>query len=134
LHVHGLVDSEVTDASYLVLSPEPSSGQFALTARDVKKETLSGHPLVLLAACDSGDTTTDLAQGHGLPEAFIEAGARAVLAVSARVKDPESEQFFRPLLASIQSGAPPAAALRTAREKWRREHGSSWADQVVLFE
>jgi CHAT domain-containing protein len=132
--LQGLVDQEGADASYLVLSPETTSGHFALTARDVRKEKLTVPPLVLLAACDSGDTTADLAQGHGLPEAFIEAGARAVLAVSARVKDPESEQFFRPLLASIQSGTPPAAALCTAREKWRLEHGSTWADHVVLFE
>ncbi|HEY8210070.1 MAG TPA: CHAT domain-containing protein [Myxococcaceae bacterium] len=134
LHVHGLVDPEVADASFLVLSPEAASGNFALTARDVRKEELAGHPLVLLAACDSGDTVADLKEGYGLAEAFVEAGAHAVLAVNARVTDPESEKFFGPLLATIQSGTSPAIALRAAREKWHREHGSSWADQVVLFE
>jgi hypothetical protein len=68
----------------------------------------------------------------------MKAGARAVLAVNARVKDQESVQFFRPLLTriqrGIQAGIPPAATLRAAREEWHREHGSSWADQVVLFE
>jgi len=57
-----------------------------------------------------------------------------VLAVNGRVEDPQSEQFFRPLLERIQSGAPPAVALRDSRVAWRREHGPSWADQVTLFE
>lgn len=124
LHVHGVRDPEMSDASSLVLSPEPS-GRFSLAARDVRSEVLSGHPLVLLAACGSGD---------GLPVAFVQAGARAVLAVNASVADAESEQFFRPLLDRIQAGATPAAALRAARAEWHRAHGPSWADQVVLFE
>jgi len=133
LHVHGMRNPEVADASSLVLTPEPS-GRFALAAGDVRAEVLSGHPLVLLAACSSGDTVQDLSQSDGLPVAFVQAGARAVLAVNARVEDAESEQFFRPLLASIQAGALPAAALRSAREEWNRAHGPSWVDQVVLFE
>jgi CHAT domain-containing protein len=133
LHVHGVRNPEAADASYLVLSPEPS-GRSALTARDVRSEVLSGHPLVLLAACDSGATVQGLEQGDGLPVAFVEAGARAVLAVNAKVEDAEAEQFFRPLLARIQAGDKPAAALRAARADWQRAHGPGWVDQVVLFE
>ncbi|HVE84425.1 MAG TPA: CHAT domain-containing protein, partial [Myxococcales bacterium] len=113
LHVHGVVDPQVADASYLVLAPE-AGGRYSLTARDVRQEALGGHPLVVLAACESGDSAVDLQEGEGLAEAFVKAGARAVLAVDGRIKDPESEQFFRPLLARIQTGATPAAALREA--------------------
>jgi len=132
-HVHGVRYQEMRDASALVLSPEPS-GRFALAARDVRSQVLSGHPLVLLAACDSGDIVQDLSQGDGLPVAFVQAGARAVLAVNAPVADAESEEFFRPLLDQIRAGMRPAAALRAARADWHLTHGPSWADQVVLFE
>ena len=73
-------------------------------------------------------------EGYGLPKAFIEAGARAVLAVVAPIPDVESEPFLRPLLSRIQSGAPAPEALREARVDWHREHGPSWADSVLLFE
>jgi len=133
IHAHGLLAPDEAEASFLALSPE-SSGRFALTAADVRKERLAGHPLVLLAACHSAETTTFLDEGYGLPKAFIEAGSRAVLAVVAPIPDAESEPFFRPLLERLQSGAPPSVALREARVAWHREHGPSWADSVLLFE
>ena len=133
IHAHGLLAPESPDASYVALSPEPS-GRFALTAADVRKARLDGHPLVLLAACHSAETTTLLDEGYGLPKAFIEAGARGVLAVVAPIPDVESEPFFRPLIARLQSGAPAAASLREARVAWHQAHGASWADSVLLFE
>ncbi|HEY8207504.1 MAG TPA: CHAT domain-containing protein [Myxococcaceae bacterium] len=133
IHAHGLLAPDAADASYVALSPEVS-GRFALTAADVRRERLDGHPLVLLAACHSAETTTLLDEGYGLPKAFIEAGARAVLAVVAPIPDVESEPFFRPLLSRIQSGVPAPEALREARVAWHQAHGPSWADSVLLFE
>jgi CHAT domain-containing protein len=133
IHTHGLVDAEVADASYLALSPEPS-GKFAFTASDLKGASLSRHPLVLLAACHAAETAPFLEEGYGLPESFVAAGARAVLAATAPIPDAQSEPFFRPLLDRLQSGAAPAAALRDARVAWRAAHGPSWADSVLLFE
>jgi len=133
IHAHGVVDAEVADASYLALSPEPS-GKFAFTASDLKGAALTRHPLVLLAACHAAETTPFLEEGYGLPESFVAAGARAVLAATAPLPDAQSEPFFRPLLDHIQSGMPPAEALRDARVAWRAAHCPSWADSVLLFE
>jgi len=133
IHAHGVVDPEVADASYLALTGEPS-GRFAFTAGDLRGERLARHPLVLLAACHAAETRAFVEQGYGLPEAFVAAGARAVLAATAPVPDAQSEPFFRPLLERIQSGAPAAEALRDARVAWRAAHGPGWADSVLLFE
>ncbi|HVE83315.1 MAG TPA: CHAT domain-containing protein, partial [Myxococcales bacterium] len=130
VHAHAALAPEVADASYLALSPEPS-GRFALTAAEVRQETLANHPVVLLASCRAEDA---LGEGHGLARAFLEAGARAVLAAAAPVPDQESGPFFGPLLDRLQAGASPAAALRDARARWRRAHGPGWVDSVVLFE
>ena len=136
LHLHGLVDPEVADGSFLALAEEPPpSRRYALTAGDVRREKLAGHPLVLLAACHSGEMVSDLLESYGLPKAFVEAGARAVLAVPTAIPDSESEPFFRPLVERIQSGVAPAVALREARAAWRQSHpGPSWVDSVLLFE
>jgi len=133
LHAHGLLSPGAADASYLALSPE-ADGRFALTAADVRKGRLEGHPLVLLSGCHTGETTPVLEEGHGLARAFIEAGARAVLAVGPPIPDGELEPFLRPVLERIHSGEPAAAALRDARVAWHSTHGPGWTDSVVLFE
>jgi len=133
LHAHGLLSPGAADASYLALSPE-ADGRFALTAADVRKARLEGHPLVLLSACHTGETTPVLDEGHGLARAFIEAGARAVLVTASPIPDGELEPFFHPLLERIQSGEAAAAALRDARVARHSTHGPSWTDSVVLFE
>lgn len=133
VHVHGAAGGEDSDASSLLLA-EDRSGRSMLTPDDVRKERLAGHPLVLLAACNSGNANSSIDEIFGLPEAFVEAGARAVLAVTAQVPDQESEAFFRPLLERIRGGASPAVTLRDARLAWHAAHGRSWVDSVVLFE
>ncbi|MCP3162480.1 CHAT domain-containing protein [Myxococcus qinghaiensis] len=134
IHAHGVVDPHVADGSLLVLSPEEQGGRYALTAADVQGQRLQGRPVVLLAACHAAHSTTYFHETFGLPVAFVEAGARAVLAATQEIPDTEASAFFEPVLERIRTGIPAALVLRDARQDWLRSRGSVWVRQVLLFE
>ena len=133
LHVHGLVDLGLADSSLLVLSADPD-GDYALTARRVRAAKLSGAPVVLLAACHAAQESAALHAPWSLPVAFLEAGARAVLASPAEIPDAQAAPFFDAVLARIRSGQEPAAALRDERLTFRTRPGGAWVDRVLAFE
>ncbi|MFP2931175.1 CHAT domain-containing protein [Pyxidicoccus sp. 3LG] len=134
IHAHGIIDPGVADASVLVLSPAADTGRFALTTDDLRGQRLQGRPVVLLAACYAAHTSAYTYENFGLPLAFIESGARAVLAATQEIPDTEAAAFFEPVLARIRTGEPAAVALRNERQAWLQRHGSPWVQQVLLFE
>ncbi|HZI15047.1 MAG TPA: CHAT domain-containing protein [Myxococcus sp.] len=134
IHAHGIIDPAVADASVLVLSPAGDTGRFALTTEDLQGQRLQGHPVVLLAACHAAHTTAYFHENLGLPLAFVQAGARAVLAATQEIPDAEAADFFEPVLSRIRAGEPAARVLRDERQAWLRRHGSTWVQQVLLFE
>jgi hypothetical protein len=134
VHAHGIIDPGVADASVLVLSPTSDTGRFALTTGDLRGQRLRGRPVVVLAACYAAHTSAYIHENFGLPMAFIESGARAVLAATQEIPDAEAAAFFDPVLARIRSGASAAEALRDERQSWLRHRGSTWVQQVLLFE
>ncbi|HLL54389.1 MAG TPA: hypothetical protein VK447_12620, partial [Myxococcaceae bacterium] len=71
-----------------------------------------------------------------LPNALLEAGARAVIAVSVdNIPDQESAAFFAAVREQIRAGAKPAVAVRDQRVAWKREgKGLSWIGGVLVFE
>ncbi|MDQ3263102.1 MAG: CHAT domain-containing protein, partial [Myxococcota bacterium] len=119
-------------AAHLVLSPDPQ-GRFALTAEAIRGVQLAGAPTVVLAACDSGQVAAYLHQAWGLPQAFREAGARAVFAARGALPDASSAAFFDGVLRRIRAGVAPARALRDERVGWL-DRGDDWVTDVVLFE
>jgi cellulose synthase operon protein C len=132
-HTHALVDVGVSDASHLVLSPEPD-GRYALTAEAIRGSALRGHPLVVLAACHSAQGARYQHAPWSLPDAFIEAGARAVFAAGTDVPDREAGPFFDRVLTRVRRGADPATALRDERLQALQANPSSWVGDVMLFE
>ncbi|AGC42335.1 hypothetical protein MYSTI_00986 [Myxococcus stipitatus DSM 14675] len=134
IHAHGISDPVLSDASLVVLSPE-GNGRYALTADIVRRQKLAGSPLVFLAACSAGrlaSTTTH--EPFSLPAAFIEAGARAVLASTVDIPD-AAGRFFEGVRQRIRGGAAPAVALRDERNKWlARDARNSWTHHVLLVE
>ncbi|WP_342375477.1 CHAT domain-containing protein [Myxococcus stipitatus] len=134
IHAHGVVDPNVVDGSLLVLSPEEQGGRYALTAGDLQGHPLQGRPVVLLAACHAAHSKAYFHETFGLPVAFVESGARAVLAATQEIPDAEASDFFEPVLARIREGLPAARVLRDARQDWLRSRGSPWVRQVLLFE
>jgi len=133
INTHGMIDLGISDTSFLVLS-KGGDGRFTLTARAIEQAHLEGNPMVLLAACYSGQMTPSMHASFGLPFAFIHSGARAVLAATEQIPNSEAAPFFDPVLARIRAGEPPAVVLRDERLAWLKERGTSWVEKVLLFQ
>ncbi|MCP3139269.1 CHAT domain-containing protein [Pyxidicoccus xibeiensis] len=133
VHAHGLVNPNVSEASLLVLSPE-SSGRYALTAGEVQARALRGQPLVILAACRAAKGAPWMHERFSLPVAFIDAGARTVLAATVDVPDAEAGPFFNEVRGRIQRGQHAASALRDVRMEWLARDPQSWVRAVLVFD
>jgi hypothetical protein len=133
LHVHGVVDLDVADASHLVLAPD-ADGTSVLTARDVRAATLRGAPVVVLAACRASETAPHLQVRWSLPDAFVAAGARAVIAADVDLPDDEAAAFFTTLRQRLDGGESPAKALAAARAQASGGKRDHWAAHVMLFQ
>lgn len=133
LVAHGVV-AESSAASYLVLSPDPD-GEWRLQAPEIRRRHLSGAPLVVLAACHAARPAPVLHEPFSLPAAFIDAGARGVIAATVEVASAEANPFFNAVRARLRAGQAPAQALRDERMQWLRAgRGTSWLGHVLLFE
>jgi hypothetical protein len=137
LHVHAVTDRDLGNQAYLALSPEPG-GRSTLTADDVRKLRLQNAPVVVLAACNSVASSRFLPSSsatRALPAAFLQAGARAVLAAGSPIPDREAGPFFAEVIAKAKAGAPLATALRDVRTAWlAHAPGAEWVLDVVLFD
>ncbi|RKG74247.1 CHAT domain-containing protein [Corallococcus exercitus] len=133
LHTHGVFSPEQSDASLLMLAPE-GDGRYALTARQVREHGLTGAPLVFLAACGAARTAPFPHESFSLPVAFLDAGARAVLAATVDIPD-TAGRFFNDVRERIHAGAVPAVALRDERQAWlQASPGDRWVHDVLLFQ
>ncbi|WP_224371191.1 CHAT domain-containing protein [Hyalangium versicolor] len=131
LVAHGVVPS--TRFSYLVLAPEGTSDE--LSATHIQAQHLEGAPLVVLAACRAAQGPYILHEPSGLPAAFIQAGARAIIAATVEIPDLEAAGFFNAVRERIRQGHPPATALRDERRKWLAQgQGQQWLESVLLFD
>jgi tetratricopeptide (TPR) repeat protein len=132
LVTHGFIH-ESSSASYLQLAPDPSGGE--LTVPQVREVRLRGSPFVVLAACHAAHTSYALHEPLSLPAAFIQAGARGVLAATEQIPDLEASAFFNAIREQLRAGVPPAVALRDERVRWLSQgRGKTWLDRVLLFE
>jgi tetratricopeptide (TPR) repeat protein len=133
IHAHGLVNPSLSEASLLVLSPE-RGGRYALSAGEVQAQRLRGQPLVTLAACRAAHGAPWTHERFSLPVAFIDAGARTVLAATVDVPDAEAGPFFNAVRERIQRGQHAATALRDVRMEWLRREPGSWVRSVLVFD
>lgn len=134
IHAHGTVNAAVSDASFLVLSPEPD-GSYALTARAIRAQPLRGRPVVVLAACHAAATAKYRHEAWNLPAAFIAAGARSVIASTDVISDGDAGGFFDDLVSRIEHGAAPAVALHDTRAQWLTAHpAAAWTRALMVFQ
>jgi cellulose synthase operon protein C len=132
LVAHGIIN-DYSDTSYLVLAPGPEGSELGVSK--VRTASLQGAPFVVLAACHAAHATYSLDDPFSLPAAFIEAGARGVLAATVEIPDREAEAFFNAIRERLRSGMAPKLALRDERVRWLREgRGAQWLGSVLLFE
>jgi cellulose synthase operon protein C len=134
IHAHGKVEASGTDASFVMLSPDPD-GRYALTAAAIRQRPLHGRPTVILAACEAARLATHRHEAWSLPASFIAAGARAVIASSAGIGDAGAGELFDDVRARIQRGSSPAVALRDARTTYLANHPTAtWVRAVMVFQ
>ncbi|HEY0482893.1 MAG TPA: CHAT domain-containing protein [Kofleriaceae bacterium] len=132
IDAHGVADIAAADASFLALSPEPS-GRFMLTAGDVRAARLDGA-VVVLAACRGARLAPYLHRRWSLPDAFLAAGAHAVIATDIDVPDAAAGPVFDDLRARIERGEAPAAAVAAVRAAAIAAEPHSWAARIAVFE
>lgn len=133
-HTHGFIANDVSEASYLVLSPEPDR-TYAITARDVAQVKLQAAPLIILGACHAAMSSLSLEGGMGLAEAFLRSGARAVIASPEPVQDLGAVAFFSAVRERVMHGVDPAVAVRDERQRrLATSRDDTWVSGVVVFE
>jgi len=123
-----------SNESVLLLAPDKDH-RSTITASDITQHTLRGRPLVFLASCKGALPAPVLHEARSLPAAFIQAGARAVLAASDFIPEVDAPRFFAGVRQRILDGALPAVALQKERQSWKAQGGERpWLDGVLLFE
>lgn len=127
IHAHGVVSTANQDAAFLALSPDPS-GRFALDAGMIRKAKLSSAPIVVLGACRAAAVASVFRERWSLPDAFIVAGARGVIAADEPIPDTEARPILDEIHRRIATGEDPAAALAAVR----KAHGG-WSAHLMLF-
>jgi len=110
---HAETNSQSPLESAVILSRNGDS--YKLYARDVAQLKLSAD-LVTISACRSAGARAYGGEGLvGFAWAFLQSGARAVIAGLWDVSDSSSAQLMDKLYESLASGAEPAKALRLAK-------------------
>jgi hypothetical protein len=124
--VHGTYDpGGVEDGLYL-------TDQMSLIPSDVEGMRLSsGRPVVFLNACQVGAGNAVLGDYSGLGEAFLFAGATAVIAPLWSVSDEKAHDVALAFYREIFNGERPAAALRRIRAQWIDKYDTDSATEMA---
>jgi CHAT domain-containing protein len=89
--------------------------------------------VVLLGACRAATGSHYRDFTWSLPQAFVQAGARAVIASLAELPDDRVGQFLSAVARRVEAGTAPSVALRDERVEWLRR-GERWSQEIVLFD
>jgi CHAT domain-containing protein/Flp pilus assembly protein TadD len=139
---HGFVNSEHPELSSILLTMVKRDGSKTnglMPLQDIYNLNLSAE-LIVLSACDTALGKDMKGEGLvGLTRGFISAGSRSVVASLWKVDDRATgalmAEFYRSML---REGMPPAAAIRSAKQKIRQEKAWSapyfWAGFVLQGE
>jgi CHAT domain-containing protein len=111
---HALVDDRALGRSALALAPGSSESGF-VTPGEVASLRLGADMVVLSACRTAGGVVVDGEGIQGLTAAFLEAGARNVVATSWRVGDRSTVRFVDGFYAELARGKPVVEALRAAK-------------------
>jgi len=96
----------------------------------VRAAHFANAPLVVLAACRAASVAPYLRMRWSLPDAFVTAGASAVIAADIAIPNGDARRVFDELHRRIAAGEAPARALAAIRAV---EPVGSWARHLVMF-
>ncbi|MGH9870251.1 MAG: CHAT domain-containing tetratricopeptide repeat protein [Candidatus Polarisedimenticolia bacterium] len=138
LAVHGIADTAHPFRAGILMAPGSSREDGWIQMREITGAPL-GAELVVLGACRTAVGPVDRAEGIvSLPSAFLEAGARAVVATLWEVGDRTSAEFMSRFYQAIASGQLPAEALRAAKMEMiasgdpRLARAGAWAPFIFI--
>ncbi|GAA2672852.1 hypothetical protein GCM10010310_13570 [Streptomyces violaceolatus] len=108
----------------LYLAPDPETGDDGrVFAHDILKTDLRGVELVTMSACESALGRFDINDNlHGLPAAFLSAGAAAIVGCLWPVAPHVATQFFGTLYEQLAADSDRRTAFRTAQSITRARH------------
>jgi len=121
----------------LAAADDADASEAFLEYGDIRRANLSGCNLVVLSGCGSGaEYANTKTSAPSLGDAFIDAGARAVVHTRWRVRDDESYDLARAFITAWSAGQSPVSALNQAqRAAWRTSGGPSttWTSYSVTL-
>ncbi|MFF3741820.1 CHAT domain-containing protein [Streptomyces sp. NPDC002566] len=108
----------------LYLAPDPETGDDGrVFAHDILKTDLRGVELVTMSACESALGRFDINDNlHGLPAAFLSAGATAIIGCLWPVAPDVATGFFSTLYEQLAIDPDRRTAFRTAQSMTRARH------------
>ncbi|MET9429100.1 CHAT domain-containing protein [Streptomyces sp. NPDC003036] len=108
----------------LYLAPDPETGDDGrVFAHDILKTDLRGVELVTMSACESALGRFDINDNlHGLPAAFLSAGATAIVGCLWPVAPDVATEFFSTLYEQLATDPDRRTAFRTAQSMTRARH------------
>jgi len=124
---HALHDERNADFSALLFS-DNSTSSGALYAWEIRKLDLKRTRLVVLAACGTAAASHARAGTESISDAFLAAGAPAVIATLWDIGDAPGRELMTALYRRLRDGDPPSHALRLAQIAARHAPGSVPAD------
>jgi len=135
---HAQTDSVQPPKSALIFQ-SANGAPARLTAEAIGRAHLPTHPLIVLAACSTGSGRVRRNEGvESLASAFLQAGARGVVATLWDVEDAPSVHLFRELHRGFRNGARTIDAVRDAQRACMHSTDpqlrapSVWASTVVI--
>ncbi len=138
LALHGLADTTFPDRSALVFSAGGRPQEDGLLqAREIRKLPMNAE-LVTLSACDAGIGRIEGEEGvSSLVEAFLNAGARSVVASLWPAEDTYTKGLMEAFYRHLALGETKKEALRHAKMDMLREFGDAvpplyWAGFVLV--
>jgi CHAT domain-containing protein len=133
LATHGYNDADSPLESYLVLQPDAKSPEGRLRASDVYRRSVRAD-VVVMSACYTGlGDRSPLASDDlfGLQRAFLQAGARAVVAGLWDVYDLTAPELLDGFLSRLASGTPAARSAKEAQKEFLDKYRA--ADGIQPF-
>lgn len=128
LHVHGVATATDDGAAFLALSPD-AHGEFALRADAVRAAHFTGAPTIVLAACRASTVAPYLGRRWSLPDAFVAAGAGAVVAVDTPIDDATARTVFDELRRRVLGGEPVERVVAAIRAT----SSTPWVQRLMVF-
>ncbi len=136
---HGAADAATIEDARILLAANRRDGQDLqefLSATNVSANarwTRKGEvgPVVVLNACEVGQSGTQLSTVGGFAKAFLDAGASAFVSCLWSVRDEPSRTFVEALYDELLKGATVARASARARAVARAAGDETWLAYVV---